>query len=426
MRPSTKEKKGKDEKISARYAPMFVPNLTWDFYDAFTSSEPTRIAHSRQTVSVTDNNLEKYLLAARNRELQRNRTIANEGVIQLPRYLKIMHQVQSDNGKFEDLTILLKLLELPKQCMDAFSLHEEWEKATYLAIAVYRLNPDYFEQLRASYDRAVQWAPLSQPVFEARAILLSQAGDGFEPLPPPDTATDGDGSGDGSRPRRRESLADLEKLVSSRPKTPATPSNQDDGDITHPESLSLANPAIDGAAVVATAGDIPSPPRSPLLDSFAHVKAALASKLAVDEDKVAQQRQRVEDVEQRVIRLHDRIEVLVRDIIDCVKRCVEAYNACELFVDRYRKFDELTARLSEGFRGSPAYEDWRREGVPGYRDVVIDFFVAVQEMAEERLTLQELLQPKGRDWTQQPNPNHARKRWSIIFNGENLVLKVIH
>eukprot|EP01033_Poteriospumella_lacustris_P014161 gene14161-10113_t len=111
---------------------------------------------------------------------------------------------------------------------------------------------------------------------------------------------------------------------------------------------------------------------------------------------------------QRVIRLHDRIEVLVGAIIDCVKRCVDAYNACELFVDRYRKFDELTARLSEGFRGSPAYEDWRRDGVPGYRDVVIDFFVAVQEMAEERLTLQELLQPKGRDWTQQPNPKHAR------------------
>jgi hypothetical protein len=425
MRPSTKEKKGKDEKISARYAPMFVPNLTWDFYDAFTSSEPTRIAHSRQTVSTTDNNLEKYLLAARNRELQRNRAVANEGVIQLPRYMKIMQQVQSENGKFEDLTILLKLLELPKQCMNTFSMTSEWEKATYLAIAVYRLNPDYFEQLRESYDRAVQWAPLSQPVFEARAILLSQAGDGYEPLlPPPDAAAMDDRNDDENRPRRRESLADLEKLVSSRPKTPATPSNPDI-DTANPESaLSLTHPPIDSSGAVSGGGE--SPPRSPLLDSFAHVKAALASKLAIDETKVAQQRQRVEDVEQRVIRLHDRIEVLVGAIIDCVKRCVDAYNACELFVDRYRKFDELTARLSEGFRGSPAYEDWRRDGVPGYRDVVIDFFVAVQEMAEERLTLQELLQPKGRDWTQQPNPKHARKRWSIIFNGENLVLKVIH
>lgn len=412
MRPSTKDGKGKKDKLSARYAAMYVPNLTWDFYDAFTSSEPTKIAHERQTVSITDTNLEKYLSVSRTRELNRNRATANEGVIQLPRYLKIIKQLQSENGKFEELPILLKLLELPKDCMDNFSLTEEWERATYLVITVYRLNPDYFEQLRESYDRAFIWAPLSKPIYEARNILLTKAGDGYEP-PPQEIPKPTNGIDDiydiTPEIAKKDPLLELEKAALNRPKTPLTPNNTTTDHIDTKDTSETS-----------------PPPRSPsFIEGFSNLKS-LASQLAVDEQKVQKQRIIVEAIEQKVIHLHDQIETLVTDIVDCVHRCVAAYNACELFVDRYRKFDELTARLSDGFLGSPAYDDWRRAGVPSYRQAVVAFFNAVQQMAEERLTLQEILQPKGRDWTQKVNHKHTKKRWSIIFNGENLVLKVVH
>jgi hypothetical protein len=102
------------------------------------------------------------------------------------------------------------------------------------------------------------------------------------------------------------------------------------------------------------------------------------------------------------------------------------YNHRELAVDRYRTFDELTARLGEGFAPTAAYEDWRKLGVKGLRHKVVDFLCEVQYLAEERLTLAEILQPRGRDWSRPNNREFNRSRWKVIWNGHDLVLKILH
>ena len=120
------------------------------------------------------------------------------------------------------------------------------------------------------------------------------------------------------------------------------------------------------------------------------------------------------------------IEHLVKDISFCLDRCVAAYNASELFIDRYKTFDELTARLGEGFPPTPAYQDWRKEGVPGLRPHVVNFLNMVQLMAEERLTLIEMSTPQGRDWAKKNNLDFNRSRWILAWNGHDVVMKVLH
>lgn len=409
MRPSTKEGKSSKEKISARFAPMYVPNLSWDFYDAFCSSAPTKVAHERQTISTTEKNLEKYLKIARNQEIKKNRQVNLEGTIQLPRYLQIMLKLQSDNGKFENLDILLQLLELPKNSFSTFSSQIEWEQATSLAVATMRLNPELFEPLRVSYERAFAWIDSNQIVYEARAILLSRAGDGYEP----------------KVTSQMDSSSSLSSTQAPAPPTIDKPTFMSGQLATIPEQEdgNSMTSDLNNHNTTSTEGYL-SPPRS-ANDGFSNLLPAMLQP-GVDPEKLAAQRQRVEECELQVLAFHERIEILVRDISDCMVRCVKAYNACELFVDRYRTFDELTSRLGEGFNGSPAYEDWRRLGVPSYRVAVLDFLNAVQTMAEERLTLLEVLQPLGRDWTQTVQHRFTRLRWSLVFNGHHLVHKVLH
>jgi hypothetical protein len=127
-----------------------------------------------------------------------------------------------------------------------------------------------------------------------------------------------------------------------------------------------------------------------------------------------------------VINLSLKIEELVRGISFCLDRCIDAYNESELTTIRYHWFDELTARLRNGFLPSVAYDDWRRNGCPGIRPVMLDFFNSIQMLAEERLLLQELYLPLGRDWKTANNIENNRSKWIVIVNGHNIVLKVLH
>lgn len=121
-----------------------------------------------------------------------------------------------------------------------------------------------------------------------------------------------------------------------------------------------------------------------------------------------------------------KIESLQQEIEQCLLRCIQAYNTSELYVDRYRTFDELTARLGQGFEPTAAYSDWRAKGVPGLRPMLFLFFNTLQHMAEERLTLLELYQPLGRNWSKQLHIEHNKSRWKLIWNGQDIVLKVLH
>jgi hypothetical protein len=138
------------------------------------------------------------------------------------------------------------------------------------------------------------------------------------------------------------------------------------------------------------------------------------------------QRALLDNLEKTIIALVLEIEELVRQISYCLDRCVDAYNAAELSNIRYRTFDELTARLGDGFEASLAYEDWRKEGVPGIRPRMIEFFNLIHQLALERLKMLELLSPGGRDWKVNNDMERNRGKWLLIWNGHNVVFKVLH
>jgi hypothetical protein len=127
-----------------------------------------------------------------------------------------------------------------------------------------------------------------------------------------------------------------------------------------------------------------------------------------------------------VIRLCIEIEHLVSAIFLCKDRCVKAYASSEIQTDRYKTFDELTARLGEGQHPIEGFFDWRQHGVPGLRPVMVDFFVEVQLMAEARLDLEELLQPAGRRLGAVNNVETNLSRWTLFWSGFDVVLKVVH
>jgi hypothetical protein len=128
----------------------------------------------------------------------------------------------------------------------------------------------------------------------------------------------------------------------------------------------------------------------------------------------------------RLVNLALQIERLVQEMIECLKRSTEAYNTAELAADRYRTFDELTSRLGLGFLPSVAYSDWRRTGCPGIRPVMIEFYLTLQKIAEERLYLEELYLPQGRDWKTNNDIERNRSKWIVMWNGQNIALKVLH
>jgi hypothetical protein len=122
------------------------------------------------------------------------------------------------------------------------------------------------------------------------------------------------------------------------------------------------------------------------------------------------------------------LERLQMALADCLSRCVNAYNQSEIMLERYTTFDELTARLGEGFLPTPAYKDilWKRHGVPGIRPVIIEMLSDIFTLAEERLVLSELLSPSGRDWKTKPRVEFNRDRFSISWHGDCVVLKALH
>lgn len=129
------------------------------------------------------------------------------------------------------------------------------------------------------------------------------------------------------------------------------------------------------------------------------------------------------DLIQKMMGIEDKIVILK----ECLDRCTHVFNSCNTYAERNNCFDEFTAMLGddvlprEGFPES----DWRLHGVKGYRPLVVAFFNNVQEMADARLLLDELLTPEGNLGTNFL-PDGNRGRWGLMWEGEDIVLKVLH
>ena len=117
------------------------------------------------------------------------------------------------------------------------------------------------------------------------------------------------------------------------------------------------------------------------------------------------------------------------------------YNAALTEEERNICFDELTAMLGDDCPPREGFLDWRKDGLPGMRPRCIKFFNLVHTMSIQRLELEELQTPEGRDPAKPQPPGLDRDwtwydlkeednadiwRWGFQWNGVDMVLKVMH
>ena len=83
---------------------------------------------------------------------------------------------------------------------------------------------------------------------------------------------------------------------------------------------------------------------------------------------------------------------LVRELEECVKRCVHIYKTAGLTSDRNTSFDELTASLGDDVPPRVGFDGWQRKGKSGYRTATITLFNSINDLAHSRLLLREAVQ----------------------------------
>jgi hypothetical protein len=68
----------------------------------------------------------------------------------------------------------------------------------------------------------------------------------------------------------------------------------------------------------------------------------------------------------------------------------------------------------------------KKIGAEGLRPLIILFLNKIQNLAEEKLFLEELKMPNKFEQKISENKKKDFSRWTIIWNGHDLVLKILH
>lgn len=174
----------------------------------------------------------------------------------------------------------------------------------------------------------------------------------------------------------------------------------------------------------------------------------------------------VEELQLEVVQRSIALDQHVMEIRQCLQQSTVDFCMSETYAQRNRSFDKLTAMLGDDFSPKAGYDDWRRDGVRGYRPLVIDFLCTVMLLAEARLDLEEAKSPGGRgsflcssSTSLSPSPTHGTgtgtgtgssmtrrsrrggddggggaaaadawraSRWAMVWDGQDVVTKTLH
>lgn len=446
---------------------------TWDFYEALHSSDQTKLAIAAGESSIE--NIDKYLqlTTGRGKKIDALDLFLNSKkpkTVKLPHPFDELLPLQQSNGKWEDLDIVLKLLEMPSWARVIINGVEPtvWEQATALAVAYMRQHFYLFDILAVSHDRGSALFSSNEVPYAARE-LLSEYCKVQNPIQAVKiTATDINCNNNDSDDNDNSHSIDF---------------NHDtvDGMDTDDESMGALSTNLNGLRTQPRprlSFFVPNASNTSLADN-ANKKVTLIGECVVNEndastvdavsinnieevavDTIFSAANTMEDddndeycgkedenntssedhevLSRRVLKLQmDALEICleveraVSNIKQCVKRSVRYFNDCGTYDDRNIAFDELTALLGDGAEPKEGYEanDWRCAGVPGIRPVITAFFCSIQSLAEVRLDLEEVIK-RGkygvRSLKEERLLDGNRGRWGFIWNGEDVVLKVMH
>ncbi|KAJ1444143.1 hypothetical protein B484DRAFT_414164 [Ochromonadaceae sp. CCMP2298] len=186
-----------------------------------------------------------------------------------------------------------------------------------------------------------------------------------------------------------------------------------------------------GAGTTTAGTNTGDAPTSPLTPSRTQSPTALQLRLHAltanrDEVQISIQTEVVNQCQLAVLNRCIEIEKLVADVAKCVARCTDLYQGADTTKERHTQFDEFGAMMGEGRRASDGFYDWRGRDITGVRPIMLGFFIAVQELAGERLTLLELETPGGRGLGDRVNEEVNLGRWKLMWAGHDVVTKVLH
>lgn len=158
---------------SKRFDMIYVPNTSWDFFDAFNNSQQSQAAFEREEISTLKKNTAKYLSHTAKVNLEEQRARQAVGVITLPDDIVNLLKLQMFSGKFEDYQGVLFSLNVPDTVRflrdDSYA---DWEKATAFAVAYIRQHTEYFSVLVEQHDKASAWLSTNEIIYEARELIV--------------------------------------------------------------------------------------------------------------------------------------------------------------------------------------------------------------------------------------------------------------
>jgi hypothetical protein len=160
---------------SKRFDAMYIPNTTWDFFDAFTKSTPCQLAFNNEHLS--SEHLDKYMAMTHKTILEEERERNRIPQRALPPMIDELLKCQSRSGKFESLAEVSRILRLPPVLIfKRRNDFEEWEKATALAVAAMRQRIEFFEEIFEQHEMAAQWVQSGELISDARELFAAKVG----------------------------------------------------------------------------------------------------------------------------------------------------------------------------------------------------------------------------------------------------------
>ncbi len=153
---------------------MFVKDASWDFFDAFNSSEQSQAAFLNGEISSKGKNIDKYLTLTREKTFEKQRELAAAKIVYLPPDIIRLQQMQTWDGKFQNLSEVLKCLRLPLDIeFQRDSCFTNLEKAAAFVVAHLRQHNELFDSLADMHDKASQWITSNELIYEARELLVT-------------------------------------------------------------------------------------------------------------------------------------------------------------------------------------------------------------------------------------------------------------
>lgn len=429
--------KKKERKVleSKRYdVSMYdYPETHWEFYDTFLDCDITKMGTIKGEPTTADleeddGKTEKYIRkAVAIRKEARIPIIPPKEEPPEP-YRSLMYLVGSE-GRWTNVKHVKKILRLPRHAR-LTTTTREWEAATAFALAAMRQAYEYFHLLGDVFDKGTSWLTSEQVLYEAKRVLnelqhteeipgYESPVDEFKEIK--EDAEEDEGN-EGSSVEKTE-LAEEKSSLEEEARDSINQLSLDTG-MDGAKTLMNTHRTQDGGGD-AGAMSVVATPTTP---SLAEKMRAITPQ--VDKRRQSSMNAHINKLLNDIFSMSTDLDRHREDIKTLLDKSVTAYNACETHTERTYVFLELTAMIADGEpprKGLPP-DDWRSRGVIGYRPKAIALLCKVMELAEARLEMEEIELPGGRSAAAATEyvPAGNRYRWTVIWDGDDIVAKVLH